>query len=69
MLDADVAGGRPRIVELGARVHTVRLGQQVDHEEGDQRHEEDDEATHFVTTLSAALIWYSELGQVEMYLD
>jgi hypothetical protein len=47
----------------------VGLGQQVKHEEGDHGHQDDDEATHFVTTLSLAAIWYSELGQVEMYLD
>ena len=69
MLDADAAGRRPLIIELGPGVHAMGLGQQVKHEDGDHGHKDDDEATHFVTTLSLAAIWYSELGQVELYLD
>ena len=66
---ADAARRRTRIAELGAGVDTVRLGEEVEHEHGDHCHEEDDEATHCVTTLSLASFWYSELGQADRYLD
>ena len=60
---------RPRILEVRPRVDAVRLRQEVeDHDCGEGR-QEDDEATSSSDHPFLEPLWYSELGQVERYLD
>jgi hypothetical protein len=68
-LDADPWGRSSGIVELGSGVDAKANGEVAEQGEQHRDPEDEDQATHVVTTLSLAPVWYSELGQVEMYLD
>ena len=68
-LEADASNRRPRVLRLGSRVDAVAQREDVQQDEPHEHRGDEQQATQLVTTLSLAPVWYSELGQVELYLD
>jgi hypothetical protein len=68
-LEADASNRGSRIARILSRVDTEPKREHVEDDDRGNHDGDEQQATHRVTILSLAPVWYSQLGQGEMYLD
>ena len=68
-LEADASNRRSGIARILSRIDPEPQRKNVDDDDRGDHDGDEQQATHRVTILSLAPVWYSQLGQVELYLD